>query len=174
MTKSLKSLALSTLLAGAAVAACVSGTAIPASAAPAQSPAAADVSANEDGLFAGHGAFHAEGGLQLTLGRLVKPVNVTSDLYIDAHGVQVLSATWKPWAFNGMAAAMIPILKDGKWTGFQAIAKIKTGSSFGDAASAECVVTRGDQRPGAVPFTCETKSHSIGNEWDFTVKPSDR
>lgn len=174
MTKSMRSFGLSALLAGAVVAACVSGTATPASAAPSAQPTPTAASASGDGLFAGHGAFQAQGGLQLRLGRLTKPVNMESDLYIDANGVQVFSATWKPWAFNGMAAAMIPILKDGTWTGYQVVAKIKTGRSFGEVGSAECEVTRGDNRPGTVPFICETKPHWIDNEWDFTVKPSAR
>jgi hypothetical protein len=162
---------------GAIVAASVFGGALPASATALGSPSPTPAQKGE--LYAGQGVLRATDGLQLSRGVIVKAEHMDSaELRVDADHVQTLFARWNAESFGGLAAAMVPIVKDGKYTGYVAVPKIKTGNDDASSPWAECLVVKNGysqrgQAASRVPFVCETTQRGLVNDWAFTVRAAD-
>lgn len=147
---------------GVVAAACVAGTAVPASAGEAR--------------YFGSGTLHVEGGAQLGKGEVFEKEKMLSvDLdKKDAEGRPMMSQKWASESTWGVASAAFPIEDKGTATGFYLKVAMKTGF-VASYAWGVCEVYLG--KPGSKgahvvsssPYTCDVSQRDWDNDWDYWI-----
>lgn len=162
--------------AGLIASASVVGMAMPASAAPLETPSPMHGSSTGD-FYVGAGIFQLEGGVKLGHGEIFGRTNMEKvELFRDDNGAPTaLVATWESSATNAEAIASIPIIKDGQPTGYY-IAPLIRGSGPAKASpTVRCAVYEGAPESGGRlttrgPFTCTT-TQRWDRDWDVVIAP---
>lgn len=160
------------LIAGAVIAACVGGTALPASAAADSDPAASSIT------YTGGGTAHAQWGIGLDERTIFQDVAMKSvKLEQDELGMPKLVAQWDIWQQDSIASAYFSIVDNRHFSGYYAVTTIHGGYFWHLArAWSECQIYKG--KPGAEgttivkdsPYTCDTTQRGSDNDWDYFVR----
>jgi hypothetical protein len=175
MNKRLRNSILSrAVIAGAVIAACVGGTALPASAAADSDPAASTI------IYTGSGTAHAQWGIALDEREIYQDVAMKSVVLEQAEvGMPKLVAKWDIWQKNSIASASYSIVDNRHSSGYYVVTTIH-GGYFWDWARAwsECQIYKGRPASGGKvvtdsPYACDTTRRQADNDWDYMVwKPN--